>query len=311
MRVTALALAASLAACASATSPQGTDTPDIPPRSGKIAAPGRVQPFHVGALEAFALHDGDIDVANDGKTLGLGRPTSEVAEVLSAAGLDGDRATLSIQPLVVKAGGRVLLFDTGAADASWARAGHLAQALTNAGLEPGAVTDVFVSHAHPDHAGGLVTKAGTLAFPNATVHLSAPEWAALQKSEEMRSMIAVLTPKVDAFEPGAQLLPEVRAVDTRGHTPGHSSYLITSGGESLFYLGDVAHHFVVSTQRPAWTIAFDHDSAAAAEAMRQQTLATLARDGTRVYAVHFPFPGLGHLRAQGEGFRWEMEEEIR
>ena len=95
-------------------------------------------------LDAVALKDGDIDVVNDGKTFGVGRPTADVAAVLSAAGLPSDALHLSIQPLLVRDGDRTLLFDTGAADATWARAGRLPASLRAAGVEPAQVTDVFL-----------------------------------------------------------------------------------------------------------------------------------------------------------------------
>ncbi|MDB5212721.1 MAG: hypothetical protein JWO86_648 [Myxococcaceae bacterium] len=288
---------------------------EAPTSTATTATDGQIQRFHIGKLEAVALKDGDIDVANDGKTLGVGRSTTEVGDLLVAAGLPRERAELSIQPLLVKDGSHVLLFDAGAADAAWARGGRLSQSLALAGVISGQVTDVFISHAHLDHVGGLVTRTGTLAFPNALIHMSAPEWALMQKPEWVRMQMdpkasrvtSTIAPKVATFEPGAQILPDVTAVATPGHTPGHSSYEISSAGEKLLYVGDVAHHFVVSVQRPAWTIAFDQD-AEAAGAMRQKTLASLAREHERVYAVHFPFPGVGQVRStQGDGSVWVPE----
>ena len=287
----------SLAACAHA-------PPAVTPPAPTPA--GQMQRFQIGALEAVALKDGDIDIPNDEKTLGIGRSTAEVGDLLAASGQPRERAELSIQPLLVKDGAHVLLFDTGAGNVSWARGGRLPRSLALAGVAPEQVTDIFLSHSDLDHVGGLVTGGGMLAFPNAVIHLSSPEWAAMQKNPEASGVTPAIAPKVVAFEPGARVSPEVTAIATPGHTPGHSSYEIASAGERLFYLGDVAHHFVVSVQRPAWTIDYDQN-APAAEAMRQKVLASLARDGERVYAVHFPFPGLGHVRSAGEGFVWEPQ----
>lgn len=269
---------------------------------------GRAERLQIGDLEAYALEDGHLVVPNDGKLLGFGRPPSETAEVLAAAGLPRDTIRLDIQGLLVKSGDRVILFDTGTGDASFADAGRLPRSLALAGVQPAAVTDIFISHAHSDHVGGLVTKAGALAFPAATIHFSAPEWAALQAETDAdaRRLVAAIAPKVSAFEPGAQVLPVVKAVATQGHTPGHSSYEIGAGTEKVFYLGDLAHHSVISVQRPAWSIPVDADRPAA-EAMRQQTLAKLAADHTRVFAVHFPFPGVGHVVAEGPGLVWRPE----
>jgi glyoxylase-like metal-dependent hydrolase (beta-lactamase superfamily II) len=269
---------------------------------------GRAERLQIGNLEAYALEDGHLVVPNDGQLLGLGRPPSEIAEVLAAAGLPRDTIRLDIQCLLVKAGDRVILFDTGTGDASFADAGRLPRSLALAGVQPVAVTDIFISHAHSDHVGGLVTKAGALAFPAATIHMSAPEWAAFQANtdEDSKRLVAAIAPKVTPFEPGAQVLPVVKAVATPGHTPGHSSYEIGAEAEKVFYIGDLAHHSVISVQRPAWSIQVDGDRPAA-EAMRQQTLAKLAADRTRVFAVHFPFPGVGHVVAEGQGLVWRPQ----
>ena len=293
------------AACASRSSPRlGPEAPEVPETRGRAA---RLQ---LGDLEAYAVEDGHLFVPNDGQTFGFGRPPAETAEVLAAAGLPRDKILLGLECLLVRAGDRVILFDAGAGGLPVGEGdvGHLPQSLALAHVAPGAVTDIFISHAHTDHVGGLVTKAGALAFPAATIHISAPEWAALQAEpdDDSRRMVAAIAAKVSAFQPGAQVLPVVQAASTPGHTVGHSSYWIWAGRDRVFYLGDVAHHVVISVQHPAWSVQFDVDRPAA-EAMRQGTLATLAADHVRVFAGHFPFPGTGQFAAAGQGFVWKPE----
>lgn len=278
-----------------------------PPPRGPAENSGRAERFQIGELEAYALEDGQLTLPNDGKLLGFGRSPGEIADLLAAAGQPRDTIRLDIQCLLVKAGDRVLLFDTGTG-ALFGEPGRLPRSLALAGVAPAAVTDIFISHAHGDHVGGLVTKAGALAFPAAAIHMAAPEWAAFQgeADETVRRYVAAIAPKVAPFEPGAQLLPAVKAIATQGHTAGHSSYEIGTGTEKLFYLGDVAHHWVISVQRPAWSIQVDGDRPAA-EAMRQHTLARLAVDRTRVFAFHFPFPGVGHVVTDGQRLAWRPE----
>jgi glyoxylase-like metal-dependent hydrolase (beta-lactamase superfamily II) len=162
-----------------------------------------------------------------------------------------------------------------------------------------------------------VNAQGALAFPNATIHLSKPEWAYLSgmNAEAAKSvglaqhdaLVAAMKPKVDAFAPGADLVPRtVKAVEITGHTPGHSGYMITSGENSLLYVGDAMHHFVVSVQKPDWACGFDGDAKAAAES-RGALLSRLAASGQRIYVVHFPFPGLGKIEKRGEGLVWVAE----
>ena len=307
--MTTLLACALLSGCSEPQPAATATTTPSPPASG--ATPTASHPdvfrFRIGALDAAALKDGDIDAANDGKTFGVGQPTEQVAALLAAAGQPSDVLHLSIQPLLVRSGTRILLFDTGAADASFARAGRLPATLRAAGVEPSQVSDVFISHRHPDHVGGLLTREGALAFPNATIHLTAPEWEALQQDRDAAALVAAITPKVAAFPPGAALLPGVvTAVPVDGHTPGHSAYEIASGDERLLYIGDSAHHFVVSVQRPEWTVQYD-ENAPLAQPSRRALLQRAADDNLRIYAVHFPFPGLGHINPQGDSFVWQPE----
>lgn len=110
------------------------------------------------------------------------------------------------------------------------------------------------------------------------------------------------------FKPGTEILPGVvKAVEIRGHTPGHSGYLITSGSSSLLYMGDALHHFVVSVQKPEWTIAFDTD-APTSQASRTELLARSAESGQRIYGVHFPFPGVGKIERRDQGYVWVPEQ---
>jgi glyoxylase-like metal-dependent hydrolase (beta-lactamase superfamily II) len=281
-------------------------SPATPPAASAIPAHG-VTRFKIGSLEAAALFDGTITIANDGKTFGLGHSPAEVAAVLKANGLRQDQLELGIQPLLVRSGARVLLFDTGAGDASFARGGHIQASLRAAGVGPAQVTDIFISHAHPDHVGGLLGSGGGLAFPNAAIHLSAPEWAAMRANKDQAALAAAIAPKVIAFAPGAAVLPGlVTAVPVNGHTPGHSAYEIASGPDRLLYIGDSAHHFVISVQKPEWTVEFDGD-APTAQASRRALLRRAADQNLRLYAVHFPYPGVGRVKAQGDGFVWIPE----
>ncbi|HEY5849734.1 MAG TPA: MBL fold metallo-hydrolase [Lysobacter sp.] len=307
-----------LAALVSSTTLVGCSQPQSPAADAAKPAPSTatatkpadqtdVFHFRIGALDAFALKDGDIEAANDGNTFAVGQATADVAALLAAAGQPTDMLHLSIQPLLVRNDAQVLLFDTGAADATFARAGRLPASLRAAGLEPAQVTDIFISHRHQDHVGGLLTRDGALAFPNAAIHLSAAEWEALKGDKDAAALVAAITPKIVTFQPGAQLVPGVvTAVDIAGHTPGHSAYEITSDDERLLYIGDAAHHYVISVQRPEWTVAYD-ENAPVAQASRRALLQRAADGNLRVYAVHFPFPGLGHIKAQGDSFVWEPE----
>lgn len=291
----------------SCSSPAVTNVSPSLPLGSPVFNQSNVFRFSIGRLEAIALKDGDIDVPNDGKTFGIGQSTDKVAALLKAAGQPTDMLHLSIQPLLVRSDSRTLLFDSGAGDAPFARAGKLQDSLRASGVLPEQITDIFISHQHPDHIGGLLTREGKLAFQNATIHISAVEWETLKKDKDAATLVAAISAKVVPFQPGSVILPGlVTAIAAEGHTPGHSAYMISSGNERLLYIGDVVHHFVVSIQRPDWRIAWDED-ASLAEKHRRRLLQLAADENLRVYAVHFPFPGLGRIKAQDGTFLWVPE----
>jgi glyoxylase-like metal-dependent hydrolase (beta-lactamase superfamily II) len=272
-----------------------------------VPKPQNVFAFKIGELDAMALRDGGLEVPNDNKVFGVGLTRAEVGAVLAAAGLPTSKLSLTIQPLLVKAKDRVLLFDTGAGTLFGPGAGHLARSLKEAGVDAASVTDIFISHSHGDHAGGLVNAEGGLSFPNATIHLSAPEWKHMSANDRYAAINKVIGPKVVGFAPDAELVPgTVKAIEIEGHTPGHSGYLITSGAGSLLYVGDSMHHYVISVQRPEWTIAYDED-APIAQKSRTELIAQSAANAQRIYAVHFPFPGIGKFENREDGIVWVAE----
>jgi glyoxylase-like metal-dependent hydrolase (beta-lactamase superfamily II) len=271
----------------------------------------------VGELQATAVRDGFLEFPNDNKVFGVGHTPEEVATLLSAAGLPTDKIQLSLQPLLVQTVNGALLFDTGAGSNFGPNAGQLLTNLASAGIDPKSVTDIFISHVHGDHVGGLVDANGALNFPNAKIHIAKAEWKFLQglgadKAKNIGvsnydALVAGMKPKLDVFAPGAELVKgTVKAVDIKGHTPGHSGYLITQGPESLLYVGDSMHHSIISVQKADWPMNFDGDQATGAKS-RAALIADSAGKGQRIYAVHFPFPGVGRFEKQGGRFVWMAE----
>ena len=318
---TAIVAATLLAAC--------SKTTDAPPPTAAAAAPApaaepapapkpeNAPAFKIGEFSAVALRDGALEFPNDNKVFGVGRTPEEVAALLSAAGLPTDKLQLGLEPLLVKTGDRVMLFDTGAGSNFGPGSGKLAVSFAESGVDQQTVTDIFISHVHGDHVGGLLNPVGELVFPNAKIHLSKPEWAFLSglTDEQAKSigldghtaLVAAIKSKVAAFAPGAELVPGVvKAVEFKGHTPGHSGYRITSGTESLLYIGDTMHHSIISVQKPDWPMNFDADQAAGAKT-RVALIAQSEANGQRIYAVHFPFPGLGKFEKRGDGAVWVAE----
>lgn len=265
-----------------------------------VAVEPAAQPFQLGSFQLFALRDALNVLDNDGKVFGVDAGPAAVARTLQAAGAPTDRITLAVDALLVKEPGRILLLDTGLGPSAH---GVLMQSLALAGVEPSQVTTVLITHAHLDHVGGLVTADGKLAFPNATIRMSAKEWAWLQAQPRLSALAQVLAPRVKTFEPGQVVAPGVTAVAIPGHTPGHTGYEIASGGQRLLDMGDTAHSSIVSLAEPDWIIGYDNDPAAG-RASRRAMLTRLAASHEPVFAPHFPFPGVGQVVAAGHGFVW-------
>jgi glyoxylase-like metal-dependent hydrolase (beta-lactamase superfamily II) len=119
--------------------------------------------------------------------------------------------------------------------------------------------------------------------------------------------VSAIKPKVVAFEPDADLLPGiVKAVELKGHTPGHSGYRIGSGTDSVLVFGDAMHSYVVSVRKPSWQVAFDGDKQLGATT-RVALVKSSAASGQRLYSEHFPFPGIGKIVKGKDGASWQPE----
>ena len=301
LAASSLMLAAVLGACSPP--PEKAATPAEPPA---VEASADVHVFRIGQLQAAALRDGELAFPATDREMSPWSDTAEVASLLTSSGQTDGQVHLSIQPLLVRTGDRVILIDAGAGG-QMGTEGKLQASLRAAGVEPAQVTDVLISHSHADHIGGLAGADGGLAFPNAVIRMTAAEWADLQANPgSFGPLIEAMKPKLRTFEPGAEIGPGVTAVVLTGHTPGHTGYEIVSGVDRLLYIGDAMHSSLVSVQRPELVNGWDSDGAAAIRT-REGLLARGASDNLRIYGVHFPFPGIGRFQRQDDGFVWSPE----
>jgi glyoxylase-like metal-dependent hydrolase (beta-lactamase superfamily II) len=270
-----------------------------------LAAPQPVAPaatrVPLGAFTLIALRDELNVLPNDGKVFGIDQTPAAVAKVLAANGAATDGITLGVDALLVKEPGHVVLIDTGLGPKV---GGVLMQSLAKAGIAPAQVTDVLITHSHGDHIGGLITADGKAAFPNATVRLSRSEWQWMQGNQSAAPIVAAIRDHVRPFTPGTAILPGITPVALPGHTPGHVGYQIASKGQHLIDIGDTAHSSILSLAKPGWPIGYDNDKAQGITT-REQLLARLAASHERLFAPHFPYPGIGTIVVKGDGYAFK------
>ena len=278
----------------------------------KTSAPGYYR-MMLGDFEITALSDGTANLPMGSLLNGIS--PEDVTKAMSREFIK-DPVETSVNAYLVNTGSKLVLIDTGAAGLFGPTLGNLLVSMKAAGYQPEQVDEVYITHMHGDHVGGLMA-GDKRAFVNAVVRADqndADYWLSTEKMEAapkdakgaFQGAIISVNPYVVAgkfkpFSGDTELVPGVKAIATYGHTPGHTIYAVESKGAKLVLWGDLMHVAAVQFPQPSVTIQFDTDSKAAA-AQRQKAFAAAANEGFWVAAAHLPFPGIGHLRAEGTGY---------
>jgi glyoxylase-like metal-dependent hydrolase (beta-lactamase superfamily II) len=225
-----------------------------------------------------------------------------------------DRETLRgrVGSYVLRSPDGTVLVDTGVGPQAMGAGGKLLGELENAGVYPEDVDTVFLTHLHGDHLGWSVKPDGKPVFPEARYVTQASEWEIsapyLGRAFAALDDLGVLE-LLDGEEPVSE---ELTAIPTPGHSPGHSSLLVSSGGEQALVAGDAIVHPAQATE-PTWNVHFDMDKEQAART-REMLLAWLEADGIVVAAGHIPGSGFGRVgREEGEPGRryWRTLETMQ
>jgi glyoxylase-like metal-dependent hydrolase (beta-lactamase superfamily II) len=278
----------------------------------------------------YAVGDIAVTVVDDGfrkvpvtDNYCLNASAADMNAALAAAGLATGHLHNPFQPVVIATGGKRVLIDTGngegAFNESKGERGRLPSSLESAGLGRDDIDIVVISHCHGDHVNGLVTAEGKPAFPRAEIKVPSVEWSFWMDDVEMsrapagrmsdlfknnRRVFDALGRKVIPYEWNAEVVPGVTAVETAGHSIGHTSFVVASGAHRVFVLSDVCiNNPPLFVAHPGWQTVNDQD-AVQAVATRRRVLAMLAAEKMLVQAFHFPWPGTGHIEKAGEGFRF-------
>jgi glyoxylase-like metal-dependent hydrolase (beta-lactamase superfamily II) len=277
-------------------------------------APAQEPAIHdrrVGDIVVTVLSDGYLDA-----TLDVVRNLSP-AEAADTIRRHSGRVPprIGVNAFAVRSAGRLALIDTGSGDSMGPTLGRLPQALAAAGITMDEIDTVLLTHMHPDHSNGLADAAGGRCFPNAEVAMhenELPHWfddARMAQADERqrtryfaaaRRQIAPYRDRLRLFRAG-EVFPGVTAVPIPGHTPGHTAFAISSGGESVLVWGDTVHIPELQVPRPEVTMIFDTDPAAAAVS-RVRVFDMVVADRLLAAGMHLHFPGLARMTREGGAF---------
>ena len=278
--------------------------------------------FHrrVGDIVVTAIGDGFLDASID---VLRNIERDEIVRILTDSFRPARRT--AVNAFLVYSAGRLALIDTGCGSYLTPTTGKMLANIKAAGANPADIDTVVLTHMHPDHSGCLTDMTtGQRHFPNAelVMHENEPaHWfddARMSKATERekrlffqagRDQVAPYRDRWRLFKSG-EVFPGVTAMPRPGHTPGHTTYMISSGNEQLLIWGDTIHVQELQTAHPEVCLDFDIDKELAIDS-RHKVFDMVATDKHLFTGMHMHFPGLAHLARAGAGYRvipmaWEQ-----
>ena len=286
---------------------------EAPPAQTQV--PGYYR-FALGGFQITALYDGPTNLDAG---LFKNAPRAEIQKQLARFFIDGPALQTAVNAFLVSIDGKLALIDTGAAKLFGPNLGRIVNNLQAAGYSPDQIDIVLLTHPHGDHVNGLITPEGERVFVNADIWSSKGEndfWldreTTAKAPNEAKPFFKIAQDAASPYLASGQwkifsgeqeLLPGIHTLETSGHTPGHTSYLLRNGGKTMIVLGDLVHNHAIQFSRPDVAIEFDTHPKKAVAA-RKTVFARASREKLLVAGMHLPFPGIGHIRQEGKTFVW-------
>ncbi len=271
--------------------------------------------FTIGEARLTVISDGYFTTPVSG--IGVNADPAEVQAFMASHYQPTDIGYSHTNHLYIEIGDAKVLVDVGSGNRFFETTGRLMDNLESAGIDPQAVTHVVMTHAHPDHILGIRDDFDEAIIPDAEYIIGAVEhdyWMQddlvnrVAPEDQQFVLAAVNSITADGVDwvlaqDGHEVVPGVTLINTPGHTIGHMSVRLESGGKSLIALGDCLTNAHANFARPDWLIGRDHDKEMAA-ATRARMLDMAAEDRIAVLGYHFPFPGVGHVKRDGDAFQF-------
>lgn len=289
--------------------------------SAAMAAPASVQgnpgyyKTKVGNIEVVSLLDGSTEFSND---LMIEAKPEDLSAAKERNFLDAAKPFPGyVNGFLINNGGKFTLVDTGARGAM-PGAGRLGAQLAALGVSPDQISEIILTHGHPDHVGGLLDEQAMRVFPKASVRISDVEmdfWFDI-KNEEKYSQKKQLfdiakkylgayrsSGQIDTFKMGADLGGGLSSIALPGHTPGHSGVRVSDGADQLIIWADIVHVPAMQFFNPDQSIGYDFEPEQA-KATRKKIFAEAEKDRVRVAGMHLCFPAIGHVAKNGSGYEF-------
>jgi glyoxylase-like metal-dependent hydrolase (beta-lactamase superfamily II) len=294
--------------------------PGLSPAEGATPPIGKQAPaFYrtkVGDFEVTQFSDGVFTRPVEGFVRNISKEQASAAA--EAAYMPKGMVQVPFNPLLINTGSKLVLIDAGYGPNVGPPVGHLLANMAAAGVDPKTIDIVVMSHLHPDHINGIRAKDGSLAFPNAELKVPAPDWAFWMSDENaakaadnnmmkgyfanVRKIFAGIEGKLTRYDWGKEVAPGVTAIETSGHTPGHTSFAVASGSGKLLVQSDVTNIPEFFLRNPEWHVAFDVDPVKAV-ATRRRFYDMAASEKVLIAGFHFSFPSMGYVEKDGNGYR--------
>ncbi len=284
------------------------------PKAGKQVA-GYYR-FNIGDFEVTALHDGHTNYEVNA-TRFPNAPVDDVIKLMESQFVAAKPGISPFNTLIVNTGSKLILIDSGFNNNGAPTTGKMAENMAAAGIDPKQIDTVLISHFHPDHINGLRSKEGQLVYPNAEIvvptrevthYLDDAKMNAVPEAARGAFVIArrVFSPNlkdVRQAEWGKEWASGITAIQSDGHTPGHVSFVVSSGTKSLLVIGDASNDPRIFARKPEWHLGFDLDKAQAVTS-RKKLLDMAAADKMQTTFYHAAFPATGFIAKNGAGYDW-------